>query len=121
MEKSQVIPLRWMAPETLRLSNKIKFSVASDVWSFGITLWKIYTLGELPYFQFNNNDVRQNILSGVKPKIPARCPDIIKEIITKCWNFNPEGRCSFDEVVSIMNENESYEDQIPLLATCEIP
>ena len=74
MGSNQPLPVRWMAPETLRFTSELKFSVASDIWSYGITLWEIYTLGELPYFQFNNQDVRIHIVNGLTLDIPERCP-----------------------------------------------
>ena len=106
MGGDKAIPLRWMAPEVLRFTNTLKFSEASDVWAYGITIWEIYTLGEQPYFEFNINDVRVQILRGVTPKVPEHCPPIIKEVMANCWNFNPNERWSFNEIVSKMKEHE---------------
>ena len=48
------LPWRWTAPEA---ATKQKFTSASDVWSFGITLWEIFTFIEFPYAQLNNAQV----------------------------------------------------------------
>ena len=44
MSRNQAVPVRWMAPESLRYT---KFSSASDVWAYGVTIWEIYTLGKV--------------------------------------------------------------------------
>ena len=52
MGRDQAVPIRWMAPEAIRYT---KFSTASDVWAYGITIWEIYTFGENPYFLLLDN------------------------------------------------------------------
>ena len=51
-----MLPIRWMAPETIQYTCR-KFSSASDVWAYGITIWELYTLGQKPYFNLSNQDV----------------------------------------------------------------
>ena len=75
MGQLQVIPVRWMAPETIRYCNEMKFTVASDVWAYGVTVWEIYTYGETPYYSFNNADARKEIVRGLTLEIPETCPD----------------------------------------------
>ena len=44
--RTDVLPARWMAPEALR---DIKVTKYTDIWSFGIVIWEIFSLGETPY------------------------------------------------------------------------
>ena len=114
MKSDHMVPVRWMAPETLRFTSALKFSVASDIWSFGITMWEIYTFGELPYFLFDNQDIRMQIVKGVTLDIPERCPISLHGIIKQCWKLNPEDRCSFQDIVSVLTEvHDSNIDSVP--------
>ena len=114
MGSDQMVPVRWMAPETLRFTSALKFSIASDIWSFGITMWEIYTFGELPYFLFENKDIRMQILNGVTLDIPERCPISLHHIMKQCWKLNPEDRCSFQDIVSVLTEvHDSNIDSVP--------
>lgn len=56
VNKDDFLPLRWLSPESAK--NGI-FSAKSDVWSFGMVLWEIMTLGELPYPTLNNGQVNK--------------------------------------------------------------
>jgi serine/threonine protein kinase len=95
------MPIRWSAPEVL---EKGIFTLKSDVWSFGIVLWEIFTFGKLPYFEYKKNlEVIEKILSGYKLEKPENCPNVIYELMLQCWNKNYEERPTFKKVCLILN------------------
>jgi serine/threonine protein kinase len=89
------IPIRWSAPEVL---EKGIFSSKSDVWSFGIVLWELFSLGNIPYTGMTNKEVIQFVLSDNRLEKPTKCPDEIYELMLKCWNKNPQERPTFQEL-----------------------
>jgi len=54
-----VLPVRWMPPESLLYRT---FTVESDIWSYGILLWEIFTYGRQPWFEFSNHEVPRPIV-----------------------------------------------------------
>ncbi|XP_078688658.1 tyrosine kinase receptor Cad96Ca-like [Branchiostoma floridae x Branchiostoma belcheri] len=96
---SSLLPLRWMAPETLHARL---YSTRSDVWSFGILLYEISTLGSTPYPTISNKEIAAVVQSGhIMPK-PAHCTDQLYFLMEKCWEFYPEGRPYFSELSSAL-------------------
>ncbi|GFT73185.1 tyrosine-protein kinase HTK16 [Nephila pilipes] len=88
-------PVKWYAPESINFGT---FSHASDVWSYGVTLWEIFTYGEPPYGEMNGTQVIQLIEANQRLIIPEDCPEKIKIIIQKCWLYNPEHRPTFKQL-----------------------
>ena len=54
MNSQKLLPLRWLSPEALSLG---KFTVNSDIFAFGVTMWEIFTYGMQPYYGCNNQEV----------------------------------------------------------------
>ena len=49
-----MLPVRWMPPESIMYR---KFTVESDVWSFGVVLWEVFTYGKQPFYEMSNHEV----------------------------------------------------------------
>lgn len=86
------MPVRWMAPESLKDGV---FTTASDVWSFGIVLWEMVTLAQLPYYGYTNQQVVENVIKGRIMERPEDCPDELWQLMLECWNKRPAQRPSF--------------------------
>lgn len=87
-----LLPVRWMAPESLIDGVFTKYS---DVWSFGVLLWEIVTLGKQPYPAYSNLEVLHLVRSGGRLPSPTNCPDDIYDLMQKCWHKEPNMRPSF--------------------------
>ena len=85
-------PIRWMASESL---DDLKFSPASDVWSFGVLLWEMYHPNWLPYAELNNVQVPMKVHSGHHLSISVTYPSTVASIMKACWQKKPEKRPSF--------------------------
>eukprot|EP00730_Choanoeca_flexa_P017932 TRINITY_DN8690_c0_g1_i1.p1 TRINITY_DN8690_c0_g1~~TRINITY_DN8690_c0_g1_i1.p1 ORF type:complete len:681 (+),score=184.58 TRINITY_DN8690_c0_g1_i1:120-2162(+) len=85
-------PIKWTAPESLTLSV---FTIKSDVWAFGITLWEIATYGSSPYPGVDFTLVLDKLESGYRMPRPQGCPEEVYALMRECWDVDPELRPSF--------------------------
>ncbi|KAK3556615.1 hypothetical protein QTP70_010804 [Hemibagrus guttatus] len=105
-----VLPIRWMSWESILLG---KFTTASDVWAFGVTLWETLTFcKEQPYSQLSDEQVIENtgeFFRDQRRQIylpqPPMCPDPIYKLMLSCWHRNAKERPSFQEIFRILLEN----------------
>uniref|UniRef100_A0A674EI79 receptor protein-tyrosine kinase n=1 Tax=Salmo trutta TaxID=8032 RepID=A0A674EI79_SALTR len=107
-----VLPIRWMSWESILLG---KFTMASDVWAFGVTLWEILTLcEEQPYSQFSDEQVIENTGEFFRDQgkqvylpRPACCPDAVySSLMLGCWRRNAKQRPTFQEIYSQLGESQ---------------
>ncbi|XP_056404325.1 tyrosine-protein kinase Srms-like [Hyla sarda] len=95
-ENNRSIPIKWTAPEALMYC---KYSTKSDVWSFGIVIFEIYMLGDIPYKGVNNRDVITKVTQGYRLPQPQGCPNEMYKLMLLCWMDKPQDRPSFQELV----------------------
>nr|CAB3265276.1 insulin receptor [Phallusia mammillata] len=99
-----ILPVRWMAPESLKDGV---FDSRSDVWSFGIVLWEIATLAEQPYQGLQHDQVTRYVIDGGYMEQPKECPKKIYDLMQLCWHYSPSMRPTFSEIVSILSPDLS--------------
>ncbi|KAM7362870.1 tyrosine kinase receptor Cad96Ca isoform 1-T2 [Cochliomyia hominivorax] len=95
------LPIRWMAIESLY--DNI-FSVKSDIWSFGILMWEIVTLGSTPYPGISASDVMRKVRDGYRLEKPEHCRRELYNIMYYCWSQDPNERPSFGELVKMLDK-----------------
>ncbi|CAL8309023.1 unnamed protein product [Lota lota] len=106
-----VLPIRWMSWESILLG---KFTTASDVWAFGVTVWEMLTFcKEQPYSQLNDEQVIENtgeFFRDQKRQIylpqPVLCPDPLYKTMLSCWRRNSKERPSFQEIHRALLESQ---------------
>lgn len=73
--------------------------MASDVWSFGVVAWELYSYGERPYWDWANQVVLNMLERGYRLPAPAYCPKQVYKIIRECWASNPDNRPTFSSII----------------------
>lgn len=111
-----LFPVKWSAPEGEQIFLTIlsfiavlkfnKTSSKSDVWSFAITLWELFSFGEIPYQGMSNKEVVQQVSEGYRMEIPRTCPAEIASLIQKCWQAEAKDRPNFGQIVKELEELE---------------
>uniref|UniRef100_A0A4W4GKY8 receptor protein-tyrosine kinase n=1 Tax=Electrophorus electricus TaxID=8005 RepID=A0A4W4GKY8_ELEEL len=108
-----VLPIRWMSWESILLG---KFTMASDVWAFGVTFWETLMLcKEQPYSQLSDEEVIENTGEFFRdqnkqvylPK-PACCSDAVYCLMQSCWMRNAKERPTFQQIHSTLMECQGY-------------
>ena len=84
-----VLPIRWMPPEAIVYS---KFTTQSDIWSFGIVLWEIFSGGAQPYYTLSNEEVIEYVTDEKVLRCPSGCPSEIYDLMVDCWATKPDDR-----------------------------
>ncbi|XP_070705499.1 tyrosine-protein kinase FRK [Pempheris klunzingeri] len=86
-------PVKWTAPEAI---HDNKFSIKSDVWSFGVLLYEIMTFGQMPYQAMTNYQVVQRVPQGYRMPCPPNCPKVMYDIMMDCWKQDEQDRPTFE-------------------------
>ncbi|XP_015177762.1 PREDICTED: receptor-type guanylate cyclase gcy-4-like isoform X2 [Polistes dominula] len=97
-----MLPVRWMAPESLGLGL---FSAASDVWSYGVLLYEIITFGSFPFQGMSNNEVLAHVKVGNCLVVPKGVKAPLENLMYSCWSVNQNDRPSAPEIVEFLATN----------------
>ncbi|KAG9510684.1 V-SRC [Fragariocoptes setiger] len=98
-------PIKWTAPEAAIYN---RFSIKSDVWSFGVLLWEVMTHGQVPYQGMQNREVIERVEKGYRMQIPkgCDCPDSVYLKMCQCWDADPEKRPTFKHLYNFFDDFE---------------
>ncbi|XP_018562760.1 tyrosine-protein kinase transmembrane receptor Ror isoform X1 [Anoplophora glabripennis] len=95
VQSKSLLPVRWMPPESILYG---KFTTESDVWSYGVVLWEIYSYGLQPYYGYNNQEVINMIRSRKLLPCPDACPSYCYALMVECWAEQANRRPNFSEI-----------------------
>ncbi|XP_037813776.1 tyrosine-protein kinase transmembrane receptor Ror [Lucilia sericata] len=95
VQSKSLLPVRWMPSESILYG---KFTTESDVWSFGVVLWEIYSYGMQPYFGHSNQEVINLVRSRQLLPCPESCPTAVYSLMIECWHEQSVRRPSFSEI-----------------------
>ena len=95
-----MLPLRWTAPEAVLYQ---KYSEKSDVWSYGITLYEIWSLGERPWGDVSNQEIIDALSLKKSISPPHGCPVVVGKVMKETWKHDKQDRPTFTEVRGMLS------------------
>ncbi|KAF7231562.1 tyrosine-protein kinase Fyn [Nothobranchius furzeri] len=94
-------PIKWTAPEAALYG---RFSIKSDVWSFGILLTELVTKGRVPYPGMSNREVLEQVEQGYRMPCSLDCPVSLHELMLQCWKKDAEERPTFEYLQAFLED-----------------
>ncbi|CAP35150.1 Protein CBR-EGL-15 [Caenorhabditis briggsae] len=94
------LPIKWMAVESL---DSNVYTIESDVWSYGVLLWEIMTLGGTPYPTIAMHNLYEYLQNGYRMESPHLCPQEVYQLMQACWQTKLEDRPSFKMIVDYLD------------------
>uniref|UniRef100_A0A8C3U1V9 Tyrosine-protein kinase n=1 Tax=Catharus ustulatus TaxID=91951 RepID=A0A8C3U1V9_CATUS len=99
-------PVKWSAPEVFSYSN---YSTKSDVWSFGVLMWEVFSEGKIPYENRTNAEVVEEINAGFRLYKPKLASKAIYEVMSHCWRMGKDERPSFSLLLFQLSEISEFD------------
>ncbi|GIL73891.1 hypothetical protein Vretifemale_3998 [Volvox reticuliferus] len=96
---ASLVPVRWSAPEILH--ERGCWSEKSDVYSYGVTMWEIFSNGAEPYANRSDIEAATAILNGDLLQRPKDCPHPVYALMQDCWRQDPAQRPSFRQIAAV--------------------
>ncbi|XP_065899772.1 uncharacterized protein [Dysidea avara] len=99
------IPVKWTAPEALHYR---RYSIQSDVWSYGCVVYEIWSLGYKPFKSLSTIEILEKIDNGYRLPPPPGCPRAFYRMMIKCWHPDPRSRPQFGQITKLLAGNGNY-------------
>ncbi|KAM9326968.1 tyrosine-protein kinase STYK1 [Gastrophryne carolinensis] len=110
-------PLKWMAPEHLL---HLPVTIKSDIWSFGILIYEMITLGAPPYPEVPPSSILQHLQRGNIMKRPSSCKQTLYNIMKSCWTWKASDRVSLSELRKRLENGKKNSDDRTVLQVPEL-
>lgn len=97
------LPIAWCAPESI---NFLRFTSASDVWSFGVTMFELFSYGETPWGGLTGTEILSAVDYPRNERLssPQLCPADYYRLMHQCWAYKPEERPTFSDILKQLND-----------------
>ncbi|CAK9818256.1 Activated Cdc42 kinase-like [Anthophora plagiata] len=95
------LPIAWFAPECI---SYLKFTSASDVWAYGVTLWEMFSYGFQPWAALTGHQILEAIDEPNFQRLeqPECCPKDYFSLMQQCWQHEPSKRPKFSELINLL-------------------
>ncbi|KAI3357748.1 hypothetical protein L3Q82_016153 [Scortum barcoo] len=101
-QRAAEVPLKWQAPERIMMQLSID---RSDVWSFGILLYELITLGSPPYPELEPLSVLPKLQGSYRMKRPENCGGPLYDLMKYCWMWSFKDRPTFSAVMKLLESS----------------
>ncbi|KAK7479231.1 hypothetical protein BaRGS_00029575 [Batillaria attramentaria] len=98
------VPAKWAAPEVLEDKTPTE---KSDVWSFGVVLWEIFSMGLVPYPNIHANQIGTRLKGGYRMEKPEFADDLHYDLMKECWQYKPSKRPTFQTLRARLEQHFS--------------
>ncbi|CAF3996547.1 unnamed protein product [Rotaria sp. Silwood2] len=99
------LPIAWMSPEAI---HDHCFTTASDVFSFGVSMWECFSYGEIPWKELTNEEIANAINTPNHQRLsrPAYATSELYQIMLHCWKYEPCERPTFSQLEKTLRDIE---------------
>lgn len=101
-----IVSVRWAPPEILsaHAAWAAPWSEKSDVWSFGVTVWQVYSMGEVPYtLAMSDSAVKSRVMAGQVLPVPHGCAPEMMTFMNMCFTFKASDRPAFQGLKTVLD------------------